>query len=162
MSWLTSGHLRSILNYNPQTGVFIWINPPRQHPRMKGKAAGCLSTGYVMIKIGGRGFKAHRLAWLYVHGEWPAGRIDHKDGNPFNNAIANLRVATQAQNCANAARWNGKELPKGVRRLGSKFQARISHSKKLIHLGSYETPGAAADAYRVAAINLYGEFARPA
>lgn len=159
---ITAEYLRSILSYNSSSGVFVWLVPPWNHPRLAGAIAGCNSTGYTLIRIDGRKYKAHRLAWLFVYGEWPAKRIDHRDGDPFNNAIANLRLATQAQNCANAARWGGKELPKGVRRSGARFQARISFQKRQIALGVFDSIEEAASAYLRAAQKFYGEFARAA
>lgn len=158
---ITAEYLRSILHYEPETGDFTWIVPPSNHGRLRNKPAGGTSTGYVLIKIDGRKYKAHRLAWLYVHGEWPAERIDHRDTDTFNNAITNLRLATQAQNCANANRWRGKSLPKGVRRTASgRFQARIRFEHKLITIGTFDAVDDAARAYATTATRLYGEFAR--
>ena len=127
---------------------------------MQGQQAGATLTGYVMIKIDGKRYGAHRLAWLYVHGKMPGSRIDHRDGDPLNNALDNLRQATQAQNCANAKRWSGKTLPKGVRRNGSGYTARISFEKSLRHIGTFPTPEEAAAAYYTEAVRLYGQFAR--
>lgn len=160
---ITQEYLRSILSYDAETGVFTWTKPPWNHPRMAGQEAGSVATGYVMIKIDHRRYKAHRLAWLYVHGEWPSKRIDHRDGDTFNNAFANLRLATQAQNCANAGRWRGKKLPKGVRSVASgRFQARIRFDRKLRVIGTFCTAEEAAEAYLSEAQRLYGEFARAA
>ena len=159
---ISRSHLMNLLHYDPLTGEFTWISPPKNHPRMLGKAAGCNSTGYTLIRIEGVKYKAHRLAWLYARGADPKFRIDHKDGNTFNNAISNLRPATQAQNCANAQRWAGKLLPKGVRRNGSGFTARIRFRKRLITIGTFPNPEVAADAYFEAAKKLCGEFARKA
>lgn len=158
---VTQERLREVLSYDPETGIFTWVSPPSVHPRLKGTPAGGNATGYTMIKIDGRKYKAHRLAWLYVYGSMPSQRIDHRDGNPFNNAIGNLREATQAQNCANAAKWAGKTLPKGVRLTrGDRFQARIRVDKNLITLGTFDTPAEAHLAYGEAARKFYGEFAR--
>lgn len=159
----TAERLRELLHYDAETGVFTWLLPPRNHTRLRGQVAGCVATGYVMIKIDGRKYKAHRLAWLYSHGALPSKRIDHRDGNPFNNKLINLREATQAQNCANAARWAGKELPKGVRLTQSgRYQARIRFEGHLINLGVFDAPEAAGAAYLAAAHEYYGEFARAA
>ena len=153
--------LREVLHYNPETGAFTWIEPPWNHPRMRGIPAGCSATGYIMIKVDGRAYKAHRLAWLYVHGVWPSRDLDHRDGDPLNNAIDNLRECTMAQNIANARIREGKLLPKGVRRNASgRFSARISHRGRLITIGSFATPEAASAAYLTHARALYGDFAR--
>lgn len=159
---LTQDYLRSILKYDQDTGIFTWILPTKYHPRMVGKEAGSIATGYVTIKIDGKRYKAHRLAWLYVHGAMPRNWLDHKDGDTFNNAIGNLREATPAQNIANSIRYKGKELPKGIRRNGSGFTARISFNGTLITIGTFRTPEIAAAAYFSEATRLYGAFARAA
>lgn len=159
---LTLQHLRELLGYNPDTGDFIWLRAPWNHPRLAGQVAGGRSTGYVMIKIDGRKYKAHRLAWLYLTGAWPCMPVDHRDGDPFNNRWSNLREATQAQNAANAARRAGRGLPKGVRRNGRGYTARIRFEKRLINIGTYPTVDEAAAAYLETAVRLYGEFARAA
>lgn len=153
-------YLKSLLRYDGSTGQFIWIKPPKQHPRMLNKTAGADNTGYILIKIDGKKYKAHRLAWLYVYGTLPVSNLDHINGNPFDNRINNLRECTQAQNIANMRRWANKMLPKGVKRAGKKFQARITYQKKVLHLGIYETVDEASDAYFNKSVELYGEFAR--
>jgi len=159
---LTQAMLKSILHYEPETGVFTWIVPPHNHQRLIGTRAGCHSTGYCMIRIDGKKHRAHGLAWLYVHGVMPVKHLDHKDGDPSNNAISNLREATVSQNIANARRKAFKELPKGVRRNGNGFTARITFGGKIRTLGTFPTSQEAAEAYLNAAVLLYGEFARAA
>lgn len=160
---LTAERVRDCLSYCPENGVFVWVKPPKEHKRLAGTVAGCVSTGYVMIKFDGIGYKAHRLAWLYVYGSMPEVGVDHKDGNPLNNRLGNLRLATQSQNGANAARKAGKATPKGVRRLPSgRYQARIRHAEKLRTIGTFNSPEAAAQAYISESKRLNGEFARAA
>ncbi len=158
---ITQERLKHCLEYNPETGIFVWIRPPHTHPRLYRTIAGAEATGYIKIKIDNKKYSAHRLAWLYVYGEMPQ-IIDHKDGNSLNNALSNLRSASQAQNCANAARWRNKSLPKGVRAMKGRYHARISFQKKLIHIGCFGTVEEAAKAYADAASFYYGEFARAA
>ncbi|MFY8047904.1 MAG: HNH endonuclease [Erythrobacter sp.] len=159
---LTAERLRAIVRYCAVTGAFTWTIPPSNHLRLVGAAAGCDKRGYTIIKIDGRGYAAHRLAWLYVHGVWPKLHIDHRDGNTLNNALSNLREATFAQNNANARRRSGKDIPKGVRKNRSGYTARISHGGKQLTLGTFATVDLAARAYLEAATRIYGEFARAA
>ena len=158
---LSLERLKEVLRYEPERGVFFWNRPPKNHPRLQEYVAGGISSGYVMIKIDGRKYKAHRLAWLYTHGEWPNGDLDHINGCPLDNRMKNLRVATNPQNQANRLRERNKATPKGVRRLPSgNFQARISVNKKQILLGIFNSPSEAQSAYIEAAEKFYGEFAR--
>ena len=158
---LSAERLRTLLRYAPESGLFFWVQPPKRHPRLQEYAAGGISTGYVTIKIDGKKYRAHRLAWLYVHGKWPDGDLDHINGCPLDNRIANLRIASNPQNQANRTRERDKATPKGVRQLPSgRFQARISVNKKQIPLGAFHSQAEAQNAYLVAAKKFYGEFAR--
>lgn len=160
----TYERVRELLSYNPETGVFVWIAPPKNHQRMLCKEAGSLKTkGYIQIKIDGKKYSAHRLAWLYSFGEWPEFDIDHANGNPSDNRITNLRQATNPQNQANRKRNAGKVIAKGVRKIGSgRFQARISVGKHQITIGTFDSESAAVSAYMRAAKQNYSEFARAA
>lgn len=95
--------------------------------------------------------KAHRVAWLYFYREWPAGDIDHIDGNKANNAIANLRVVSNRTNSENRYRANANNFAGllGVRihRRTGRFEARIVVAGKLIYLGLHDTPAIAHAAY---------------
>lgn len=151
---------RECLSYDPDAGSFVWLKPPHNHTRLLGKSAGSTKTGYVMIKIDGQKYKAHRLAWLMITGEWPNHRIDHADGNPFNNKWENLRPCDQTLNNANRKRNAGKALPKGVRQIRGRFQARIKVKNKLISLGCFSSADEAQAAYAEAAKKHFGSYAR--
>jgi hypothetical protein len=97
---VTYKELHSILDYNEITGIFTWKMQVSNKIKV-GNTAGILDRGYIRIGIGGKIYYAHRLAWLYVYGEWPELLIDHIDGNKSNNAIDNLREATKSQNMQN-------------------------------------------------------------
>jgi hypothetical protein len=107
---LTANRLREVLDYNSETGVFTWRVALR--PRMKiGTVAGWLDErGYRRVRIDARPYLAHRLAWLWMTGEWPSGRLDHRDGDPGNNCWSNLREAMQSQNSANSSIRKGPEF----------------------------------------------------
>jgi hypothetical protein len=88
---LTAERLRALVSYDPATGVFVRRQRPGKGAR-SGQVAGSLNkrSGYVEIGVDGRSYWAQRLAWLYVHGEWPACYVSFRDGNGANVAIANL------------------------------------------------------------------------
>lgn len=98
---LTAEYVRSVLIYDVDTGEFT--NRVTRAPRSRAgdKSGGVHTHGYIKIRLKGRKRYAHRLAWLYVHGTWPTGYIDHIDGNTSNNRMSNLRVVTHAQNNIN-------------------------------------------------------------
>jgi hypothetical protein len=92
--------LHALLDYSPTTGVFTWRKS--NGTAAAGREAGWLhKAGYVYIGLGGRNYKAHRLAWMYVYGVDPAGLLDHRDRDKTNNRIANLREVTDGQNNQN-------------------------------------------------------------
>lgn len=163
---ITVERLRDILAYDQASGVFTWLRAPSRGKSYVGHTAGNLtSEGRINITIDGRRYKAHRLAWLYVHGEWPLGLLDHIDGNPANNRLANLRLATQSQNCANARRRvDNSSGFKGVHfdRLTGRWRAEIMAGGRRGRLGRFDSPEAAHAAYAAAASRLFGEYARVA
>lgn len=85
---LTQHRLKELLHYEPETGVFTWKVDSRDGGRghRSGDTAGTLAQGYTVIRVGKVVYKAHRLAWLYVHGSFPEHEIDHVDGKPSGTA----------------------------------------------------------------------------
>jgi hypothetical protein len=156
------------LSYDPETGVFRWIREPRPCRPLLGHVAGAVrKSGYVFIKL--RGFPligAHRLAWCYIHGFYvPELEVDHKDGNPTNNSIGNLRLATSREQKRNKrVQSNNRSGLKGAYyhscHRGKKWRSQINVGGNLIFLGYFETALAAHLAYADAAREHFGEFAR--
>jgi HNH endonuclease/AP2 domain len=163
-SELTQERLKELLHYDPETGVFRWLQPP-SYVVKRGDVAGSLNktTGYRLIHIGGRNYKAHRLAWLYMTGAWCRPMIDHRDCDRTNNRWKNLRCATFSANAANRGRpRNNASGFKGVhrRRDSGKWRAQIWKDGRAIYLGQFRTPEEAHAAYVAKARELFGEFAR--
>lgn len=162
---LTASRLRDVLDYNPETGEFRW-RVALSSCAPAGSLAGCKSPEkYVRIRIDGKLYHGHRLAWLYVHGEWPARGLDHRNLQRGDNRIANLRPANQSQNCAN--RGLDKANTSGIKGVSwwdarGKWVAKIECKKRKYTLGYFGTKEAAAIAYAEAANRLFGEFARVA
>lgn len=152
---LTVERLRSILDYNPETGKFWWTKNYSGRIRPFRVRHG---EAYLKISIDGKAYLAHRLAWFHVHGQWPDGNIDHIDHNRTNNAISNLRIATQSQNSANSRiATNNTSGVKGVSKNDKAFSASLAGKS----LGSFATIDEAAAAYARAAKETYSEFANP-
>ena len=154
---LTAGYLRSILHYDPETGIFTRKVGSANQVKV-GDAAGCPDGhGYLQIRVQSRLYKSHRLAWLHFHGVWPKDQIDHINRIRTDNRIANLREVSHKQNGQNRSnRSDNKSGHPGVswHKLTSKWRACIKHNQKLIHLGLFATIEEAISA-RKAAEKLY-------
>jgi HNH endonuclease/AP2 domain len=165
-SRLTRTRLRELLDYNKETGEFRWRKRDIKGIRPDLSAGTIRSPqGYRYIKIDGRVYSEHQLAWFYMKGRWGKPAIDHRDRDPSNNQWNNLRRATLSQNAANRPRpRNNTSGYKGacLCRESGKWRASIKRNGKMIHLGRFETPQAAHEAYCTAARKLFGKFARAA
>lgn len=138
---LTHEELLALLIYCEITGIFRWR--VSRGGVEAGSVAGRISptTGYQEISINGKLYKAHRLAWLYVHGVWPSDQIDHIDRDKTNNRIANLREATSVENHRNMSKpSNNTSDHVGVSwdKTRQKWYAYITHERKMLNLGLYD------------------------
>lgn len=160
---MTLERLLVLLFYNPETGLFYW-RVDRGAAKVGDVAGYRHDDGYVRIGLDGKHYKAHRLAWFYMTGLWPAEDVDHRDLNRSNNRWSNLRSATRAQNHANRKAQKRNRLGlKGVSRTrAGKFTAMINKNKVRTHLGTFATAAEAHAAYAKAATVLHGEFGRAA
>jgi hypothetical protein len=151
----------SVLSYDPITGVFTWRESSSRGVRIGSVAGNRTSRGYIRITISGKKYAAHRLAWLFVHGELPDAEIDHINLNPSCNKISNLRVATRSQNNANRRSMSRTGGYKGVSQTPcGRFIAKCRVNGKQIYLGSFESAELAHKAYINCAAMIYGDFAR--
>lgn len=153
---LTQAELKELLTYDPATGVIVWRVARRD--RIGEKAGALNSFGHRQIRLNGKLYLAHRLAWLYLHGEWPETNIDHINGVPDDNRIDNLRLATSKQNQENVklrvdnasgcrgVNWNHRE---------HKWVARVQHHKQRIHVGKFDLLKDAIAAVKEARDQLY-------
>ena len=129
--------LLNTLEYNPVSGVFT--NIAKRPGIAVGKIMGTkLATGYISISVRGPKFLAHRLAWFYMHGEWPKYYIDHIDRNRDNNAINNLREANAYENIHNIKIFDTNTSGyTGIRKMGTSWQSRVQYKGEDFYLGTY-------------------------
>lgn len=153
---VSAERLREVLHYDADTGHFTWLV---SHPRVRsGDSAGCINhDGYICIRIDGSSYMAHRLAWLYMTGEWPAGDIDHKYGIRNDNRWSELRVADHVKNGQNQrkAQKHNKCGLLGVYARYGRWRATIRVAGKGKHLGCFDTPAEAHAAYLAAKAGLH-------
>lgn len=176
---ITLDYLKECLDYDSETGIFRWKSRPPDHFRTNrgwkifmgrdsGKVVGSpTALGYLQIVISfreifGKHFLAHRVAWAFVHGEWPSEHIDHKNGVVSDNRISNLRAATNSENMMNARTpSHNTSGVKGVcfNKLIQKWQAEIIHNKVRHPLGYFVVKEEAVAAVRALREKLHWEFA---
>ena len=151
--------ITSLLNYDKDTGIFTWLKTTSRLA-MAGSVAGSLDrNGYLIIKVNGKKYKSHRLAWFYIYKCFPSLSIDHINNNKLDNRIANLREATQSQQSHNRPALKRNVLGvKGVRKHGNKYHALICKDGKQTFLGAFSTIKDAALAYTTAAQTIYGDY----
>lgn len=147
---MTQNELKQLLHYEPSTGIFTWL-------QSKGKVkAGTIvgskqKYGHLAVKINGKNYYLHRLAWLYVYGKFPDYMIDHINGIANDNKIDNLRDVSNKVNQHNqknahinsnsgllGASWNTKNKA---------WKAQIKHNGQVIYIGLYKTAELAHNAY---------------
>jgi hypothetical protein len=139
---ITQEQLKELLHYCPETGVWTWAIS--RGTKSKDSIAGGVTTisgkKYIRIKIFGRLFYAHRLAFLYLNGVLPSNNVDHEDGNGLNNSWENLRDTTFIDNQKNKRRpANNTSGTAGVcwYKNSKKWQAFITVNRKQMKLGYF-------------------------
>lgn len=164
MNALQPERLRELLEYFPETGQWRWrvTNSMRA---VAGSIAGYTDhRGYVYIGVDGVVYLAHRLAHLYMTGEWPPDQIDHENTNKNTNRWDNLRPATNQQNHGNMGKH--KDNTSGFKnvyyRRGRRMPwlVQIMARGELFHIGTFATAEEADVAAGVARQELFGEFSR--
>ena len=163
-------YVRRCFEYTPPDGRFVWkYRPDMPNPwnrKHVGKLAGSTDrrSGQLVLRVKYDGVVyrmfAHRVAWAIFYGEWPDHIIDHRDMDPSNNRIGNLRAADHSLNGGNCLGRNAPSGYKGVHAHDNAWAAHIGVNGKSYHLGRFKEPLAAALAYDAAALAVFGEFAR--
>jgi len=146
-----AGRIIDQISYNPVTGMFHWIiSKPKIHIGMR--AGGLHTKGYRKIRINGKKYFEHRLAFLFMTGDWPEDQVDHINGVPDDNRWANLRLANNAQN-----QWNSKSYSstghKGVYKIRDRYRVKGHQDRHLCYTDDFDLACAISAAHR----ELHGE-----
>ncbi len=153
---LTAHALRELMDYDQMTGVLTWRKNDRG-VRAGMRAGAIYADGRRYVVIKSRRYLASRVAWLHVHGEWPS-EIDHVNRERSDDRLANLRIATRSQNCANRDPW-AKSGAWGVRYRYGKWQAYAPVDGQQRSLGTFASKQAAVMVATAARRKLHGDFA---
>lgn len=163
---LTQQRLRELVDYNPETGVFLWRSNTSKYPAQSLKREGKLATsvngtGYNQLYLDGEKFYASRLAWLYMTGEWPDHYIDHENQTRADDRWVNLREATPSNNSTNKKLLSSNTSGcRGVWKQNGRWCVRITVRGVVHYLGSFVEFDDAVAAREEAAIRLHGQFAQ--
>lgn len=143
---LTADQVRAAVSYDPDTGLFT--RSFKNGSRVCGTKT---DSGHILVWVCGALYKAHRLAWVIMTGEWPAQEIDHINLDPADNRWSNLRLATRAENTRNRTRFfRLHDLPRGVTITNRRFRAQAKIDGRQNHIGYFDTPDEAHAAYLAA------------
>lgn len=149
--------LREHFSYDEHTGI-IRSKTNRRNVHA-GEIVGTPDRqGYIVTTLFKRPLKQHRMAWAMTHGAWPAGMIDHINGDKQDNRIENLRVVSNAQNKQNVSKpANNTSGFMGVsfHKPSGKWVANIKVDGKAHYLGLHEAPSDAHAAYLSAKATLH-------
>lgn len=161
---ISQAYIKEHLYYDPTTGTFEWLIPKDGRQKHAGSKT---PNYYTRICINGRSYKAHRLAWIYMHGDVldAESYIDHINTDKADNRIDNLRIATKAQNMRNCGRR--ADNTSGYKNVSwsidkQKWRSWVStQEKRYRHLGYFNTPQEAYAVWLIEAPKYHGEFFNP-
>jgi len=136
-------YLRTVLDYDPLSGAFTWLVSLSPRGVAGSLAWNVCCYGYLVIRIQRKAHKAHRLAWLYVHGSMPTQHIDHINGDRDDNMISNLRDVSRSVNAQNIRHARGTIFDKRTGR----WYAQLTTNGIKKHIGSFSDEPSAHAAY---------------
>lgn len=156
MTKLTHERLTELLSYDQMTGAFAWLKPTSPRVSVGSRAGVVAGNGRRYIALDGEKFMAHRLAWFYIHGEWPEGDVKQKNDDFDDCRADNLEdvsrsIAARARSLdgRNKSGYRGVSLNKHGR-----WQAFITRNYKQVSLGTFDTAELASAAYETAALEM--------
>lgn len=158
---LTLEVVNALLDYNPETGVFIRKKNAAKAPAGSIATQAYHNKGYLTLSIKNKKYLAHRIAWFMTYGSLPNGVIDHINQIRTDNRICNLRDCSVSDNVYNSkTRTDNTSGHRGVfwNKQSKRWVAKINRNSKQIHLGSYQSKEDAIEAFKVAATKITNGF----
>lgn len=136
---LTQQYLKKIIYYDPETGWMSWNGSKNWTKR--GSIGYINQYGYKVVMIDGKNYSAHRLAWLYIHGEFPPSQLDHINHDRADNRMINLRAVTNQENQMNRKFTGNSSGFRGVYwdKARKKWAPKIKYNQVIINLGRFDT-----------------------
>lgn len=156
MAKLTHERLIELLSYDPMTGWFVWLKPTSPRVSVGSRAGVVAANGRRYISLDSEKFMAHRLAWFFLHGEWPEGDVKQKNDDFDDCRADNLEdvsrsVASRARSLDNRNKSGYRGVSQDKR---GHWQAFITRNYKQVFLGNFDTPEDASTAYEAAALEM--------
>jgi len=135
---ISQKELKARYKYDPETGIFTYnINAGKF--KIGEVAGGLTSDGYIRIRISGKEYRAHRLAFLYMTGKFPVDKVDHKNRIRTDNRWDNIIEVTSLENSKNRnINTNNTSGVTGIYRSSNKWRVRIMVNGETIPLGCFE------------------------
>ena len=87
-------YIKKYFSYDPNSGLINRADRKNSNGSLD-------KDGYLILKIKGSQFKAHRIAWYLYYDEMPSMEIDHINRNRTDNRICNLRLSDRKLNVNN-------------------------------------------------------------
>jgi hypothetical protein len=157
---ITQEYLKELFDY--KDGNLYWKINKGSRVKSGQKAGYVTKNKYTQVRINNQLYYAHRLIYLFHHNLLPV-YIDHKDGNPLNNCIENLRQANAYQNGQNKekSKYN-KSGHKNISwdKENNKWVVRITVNNKSKNFGRYKDIDYAIFVADFIRNKFHGEFAR--
>lgn len=137
---MTQEDLKTYFRYDKNTGRFFRLKKTGRKGKLGEDIYHITDSGYYLVQMFGKKYKAHHLAWLYEYGELPSTQIDHINGNRADNRIDNLRVVSNQENSKNSKKFNNNTSGyTGVSKFKNKWRAYITVNGKQKHLGVFDS-----------------------
>ena len=149
--------------YDYDCGGLLW-RIGRTNVVAGSKAGSLKSKGYLSVQVDKKLYKLASLVWIMFNDTFDESLVvDHIDGDPSNNKISNLRLASSSENQLNSAKRKGTSSKyKGVHwnKQSNSWRASIRINGKAKYIGNYSNEYAAHLAWCEVAKELHGEFFR--